>query len=352
MKPERQSQRIRQSDIARLAGVSQTTVSLVLAGKADVVALAEETRQSVLKAATRLGYVANPAARRLAAGRNNLLGLHTFMPVFPVDLKNPYYPFLAGVEEEAAARGHDLILFTSAPSTGGSREDPLHRLRLADGCVLIGRHVPVNEVSLLLDGGFPLVYIGRREEFAERLPYVGADYVAATAELVDHLHRLGHRRMLYVRETDDAIPTRDRELGFRQGSERLGVSTPDSGVVRTTGSDITGDLLRSWLDDGVTAVIAESTDTLTAARAIWAAAETEDLRFPRDFSFALAGEQVTRQAMDPVVTGFRSPRREMGHEAVHLLVDLLSGAPVGKTRRQQLLACSLVEGETAGPPPR
>ncbi|MGH3342802.1 MAG: LacI family DNA-binding transcriptional regulator [Carbonactinosporaceae bacterium] len=351
MREQHQSRRVTQADIARLAGVSQTTVSLVLAGKADAVALAEGTRSAVIDAARQLGYVADPAARRLAAGRNNLLGLHTFMPVFPVDLKNPYYPFLVGVEEEAAAQGHDLILFTSAPSAGGAREDPLHRLRLADGCVLIGRHVPVREVSALLDGGFPVVYIGRREEFGDRLPYVGADYVAATAALVRYLYGLGHRRILYVRETDEAVAARDREHGFRTAVTELQVAPPGGGVIRTTGAEVTGDVLRAWLDSGITAIIAESTDTLAAARAVRSAADARGLRTPADFSFALAGEQVARNESDPEITGFRSPRRQMGHEAIRLLVDLLSGERVGKARRQQLLTCSFLEGETAGPPP-
>lgn len=352
MSEHEQKPRVRQSDIARVAGVSQTTVSLVLAGKSDGVALTEETRNLVLEASRRLGYVADPVARRLATGRNNLLGLHTFMPVFPVDLKNPYYPFLVGVEEEAAAQGQDLILFTSNPTGVGPAGDPLQRLRLADGCVLIGRHVPLQKISALLDSGFPLVYIGRRNEFGDRLPYVGADYAAATAELVHHLYDLGHRRILYVRETDDAIPTRDRERGYRKAVAKLHAAPSGGAVVRTTGADISGDVLRTWLDKGITAVIAESTDTLAAARAIRAAARAEGLRTPDDFSFALAGEQVARENPDPVITGFRSPRREMGHEAVRLLIELLSGRRIGKARRQQLLKCSFVDGETSGPAPR
>ncbi|MGH3311721.1 MAG: LacI family DNA-binding transcriptional regulator [Streptomyces sp.] len=347
-----QSRRIRQADIARLAGVSQTTVSLVLAGKADAAALAQETRSAVLKAARQLGYVADPAARRLAAGRNNLLGLHTFMPAFPVDQRNPYYPFLVGVEEEAAAQGYDLLLFTSAPATGtGHREDPLHRLRLADGCVLIGRHAPVAEVSALLDSEFPLVYIGRREEFGDRLPYVGADYVTATAELVRHLHMLGHRQIVYVRETDDAVASLDRERGFREAIRELDAAPAGGSVVRTNGSDLTADLLRGWLDGGVTAVIAESTDTLAAERAVQSVAATLGARYPTDFSFALAGSQVAREVGEPIITGYRSLKREMGHEAVRVLADLLSGEHVSQTRRQQLLACTFIEGETTGPPP-
>jgi DNA-binding LacI/PurR family transcriptional regulator len=224
MSAPRQARRVRQSDIAKLAGVSQTTVSLVLSGNPAGVGLPEETRRRVLETADRLGYVPDPAARRLAAaGRSFLIGLHTFTATFPVDLRSSYYPFLVGIEEEVAAKGYDL-LFTglSGSEVTSGRESALSRLQLADGGILIGRHPSVSEVGRLLDDGFPLVYIGRRDGFGDRLPYVGADYVRAASDLVRRLHALGHRRILYVREPDEAVAGSDRERGIRAGLAAVG----------------------------------------------------------------------------------------------------------------------------------
>jgi DNA-binding LacI/PurR family transcriptional regulator len=344
--------RIRQSDIAKLAGVSQTTVSLVLNASPAGLALPEETRRRVLDTADRLGYVADPAARRLAAGRSFLIGLHTFTATFPVDLQSSYYPFLVGVEEEAAAKGYDL-LFTglSGSEVAPGRESALSRLQLADGAILIGRHPGVREVGRLLEDGFPLVYIGRRDEFSDRLPYVGADYVRASAELVRHLHALGHRRIVYVREPDEAVAATDREQGFLTGLAAVGLPAGPDSVVRTDGSDLTVDRLRSWLTRGITAVIAEGTDTLAAARALQATAAATGLRCPEDFSLALTGEQVYPEPGVQILTGFAVPRRAMGRAAVRLLVRLLEGDPIRDEERQQLLPCSLIQGETSGPPP-
>jgi DNA-binding LacI/PurR family transcriptional regulator len=352
MSPVRRTRRVRQSDIAKLAGVSQTTVSLVLNGSSAGFALPEETRRRVLDTADRLGYVADPAARRLAAGRSFLVGLHTFTPTFPVDLQSSYYPFLVGVEEEAAARGYDL-LFTGLAGSEGTpgRESALSRLQLADGAILIGRHPRVGEVGRLLEDGFPLVYIGRRDEFGDRLPYVGADYVRASNDLVRHLHALGHRRILYVREPDEAVAATDREQGFLAGLAAVGLSAGPDSVVRTDGGDLTVDRLLGWLNDGITAVVAEGTDTLAAARALQATAAAAGLRCPEDFSLALTGEQVYPEPGAQILTGFAVPRRAMGREAVGLLVRLLDGDTVRDEERQQLLPCSFVEGETSGPPP-
>ena len=352
MSAGRRTRRVRQSDIAKLAGVSQTTVSLVLNGSSAGFALPEETRRRVLDTADRLGYMADPAARRLAAGRSFLIGLHTFTATFPVDLQSSYYPFLVGVEEEAAAKGYDL-LFTglSGSEVAPGRESALSRLQLADGAILIGRHPRVGEVDRLLEDGFPLVYIGRREEFGDRLPYVGADYVGASADLVRHLHALGHRRILYVREPDEAVAATDREQGFLAGLAAVALPAGPDSVVRTDGSDLTVDQLRGWLDSGITAVVAEGTDTLAAARALQETATAAGLRCPEDFSLALTGEQVYPQPDTQILTGFAVPRRAMGREAVGLLVKLLGGDTVGDEERQQLLPCSPIQGETCGPPP-
>jgi DNA-binding LacI/PurR family transcriptional regulator len=353
MSAARQARRVRQSDIAKLAGVSQTTVSLVLSGNPAGVGLPEETRRRVLETADRLGYVPDPAARRLAAGRSFLIGVHTFTATFPVDLRSSYYPFLVGVEEEAAAKGYDL-LFTglSGSDVPAGRESALSRLQLADGAILIGRHPPVGEVGRLLDDGFPLVYIGRRDEFGDRLPYVGANYVQATADLVRHLYGLGHRRILYVRELDEAVAAIDRERGFFAGLTAVGLPAGPDNVARTDGSDLTVDRLRGWLASGITAVVIDATDDLTAMRALQATTAEAGLRCPEDLSLALTSEQVFSEPGAQILTGFAVPRREMGGEAVRLLVRMLEGDTVADEERHQLLRCPFIQGETSGPPPK
>jgi DNA-binding LacI/PurR family transcriptional regulator len=92
----------RQADIAAAAGVSQTTVSLVLSGNTDGLRLAEATRQRVLEAAEKLGYVPDPVATRLASASNRMLGVYTFASAFPTAVDGFYYPILAGIEAEAA----------------------------------------------------------------------------------------------------------------------------------------------------------------------------------------------------------------------------------------------------------
>ncbi|GAA4947300.1 LacI family DNA-binding transcriptional regulator [Streptomonospora halophila] len=340
----------RQSDIARAAGVSQATVSLVLRGAATGVVLAPETRRRVLSAAEELGYVPDPVATRLAAARNGMLGLYTFSTTFPTDVAHSYYPVLVGVEEEAAAQGQDLILFTGASRAADPTSDAaaVRRVRAADGCLFFGRHVPRDPIRRLSEDGFPFVYIGRREE--PGISYVGADYVSASAEVAARLAALGHRRVRYLRENDDAPASTDRERGVADGARGSGLET-DGLVERTDGGDVEARLAR-WRDEGVTAVITEETDTGAALSGLTAAVARAGLSCPGDLSLALLGTPAAAPAapvpgLAGAISGFGVPMREMGRAAVRLLLDLIEGGPAP---RSHLLACEPVAGATIGPP--
>lgn len=246
----------RQADIARIAGVSQATVSVVLGGNRAGVRMAEETR--------------------LAKARTNMIGLYTFRATFPTDVA---------------------------------------------------------------DSGFPLVYIGRRHELAGRIPYVGADYVTASADLLTRLRGLGHRHIRYVRETDDAPPSADREHGVRRGA-------PDAVVTRLEHGDLPADIVRAWVRDGVTAIVVEETDTGAAYTALRRALDAAALSTPDDVSLAVLGRP---PVPDPDATGFEVPFRAMGGQAVRLLVDLVTEQ---ETTPRRLLRCPPVTGRTVGAAPK
>ncbi len=337
--------RPRQAEVARLAGVSQTTVSLVLSGNKQGIALHPDTRARVEQAARQLGYVPDPAAQRLAAARNDLLGVFSFTATFPTDVAHSYYPILVGVEKEAVARGYDLVLFTGSSSAPpqGDGAGSLDRVRLADGCLFLGRHVPAEELRRLVEQGYPAVHIGRRDEL-ESLVWVGADYAEATAEVVRRLAGLGHRRMVLVCEQDEALASTDRERGFRAA-----VGAADGSVLRAAepAVEITVEWLRAQLAAGVTAFVAEETDTCAAWRALLKAVEEAQLTAPEDLSLALLGSPPTDMA-HPEPTGFSIPKAELGAAAVRTLTALLTS---GAADYSPLVPCEFRPGHTAGPAP-
>jgi DNA-binding LacI/PurR family transcriptional regulator len=178
--------------------VSQATVSLVLnRARAAEGRIPEDTRERVQKAIRETGYVADPIARRMAKGVNRILGVFTYEPAFPSAQADFFAPFLLGIEEGAQQLGYDLLLLTGA-SGGAGRRRIFHennRLRLADGCIILGREFDRGELKRLIAGDYPFVAVGRRDDAGGPVPYVGADYVSATAGLVRRARSLGHSRL-------------------------------------------------------------------------------------------------------------------------------------------------------------
>ncbi len=305
----------RQTDIARIAGVSQATVSVVLGGNRTGVRLSERTRLRVLEAAEQLGYVPDPVATRLASSRDNLIGVYRF--AFPAEA---YYPILAGVEAEAATLGKDLIMFTA--SSAERDHLGIRRTRLADCCLFLGHEAPAEPVRALAASGFPIVYIGHRPELGDVVPYVGGDYATASADVVTRLVRAGHRRIRYL-----SSGCADREQGVLAGAARHGLVVPTSDLASAT--------LLTWAREGVTALIVTSALYPAVDRALRSAG----LSVPADFSLAVLGTP------HPEVSGFEEPRRALGQEAVRLLADLLD--PAGEPGApHRLLPCPPVPGKT------
>ncbi|MEV0290858.1 LacI family DNA-binding transcriptional regulator [Kribbella sp. NPDC050820] len=331
--------RLTQRDIARLAKVSQTTVSLVLNNRSDATArIPAETRDRVLKVIRETGYQADPLARRMLKQRNQILGVFTYESVFPSASGDFYHPFLAGIEERAERLGWDLLLFTSAPVTAGRRRifHENNRLRIADGCLLLGRQIPSDELARLIAEEYPFVSVGRRDDAGGPVPYVGADYATATRIVVERAQALGHRRIAFAGPGAGAESSADRMQGFRQAAARA----PHLPTADRSG----GDLLDDLLDRKVTAVfVEERADAIALAHS----AARRGVAIPSDLSVVALGDSTRPAESDIDFSGFHVPRRAMGLQAVELLEAVLSGTA---TERQLLLPCELTDGTTLTPP--
>ncbi len=352
--PARGHRRLTQADVARHAGVSPAIVSAVLNGRQyGNIRISDRTRDRVLESVRKLGYSPNIAARSLAGGSNKLVGVFTFQRLFPLIKDDFYYEFLVGVEEEAESAGYNLLMLTAAKDQQGERSlfpDGANGLQLADGGILVGWGERQDEIARLADEHYPFVFIGERHIEGVDVHYVAADYLSATAEIVDRIAQLGHGRVGMVLQagSDETVP--GRRAGYRAGVERNpGMDGTHLAVIGGTadGADEMPDVgaVLDWAHEArLTALVVES--TATAAEIRDAAAE-RDLAVPGDLSLVgLSGTPELAPARS--ITELSIPRREMGREAVRLLVALLAdpvSAPVSTT-----LTCSLRDaGSLAAP---
>jgi len=333
-----------QADIARLAQVSQATVSLVLNERDSEMRISAETRERVLAAIREWGYVPNASARSLAGGRNRIIGVYTFEPVFPTTSVDFYFPFLLGMEQEAAELGQDLLLFTSLDGERRIFRDGSTRLSLADGALLLGRNPDLDEIERLRDSGYPFVYVGHREVTGAPVSYVAADYTSATRELTELLLANGHQRLAYARLGDgEAHPSRDREKGFRQALRAAGTRLKGPVWTLEAADEVDG-LLDEIVTSGITGVVAEQE---ALAEEIYASAGRRGLAVPADLSIVVLGDTTGARHTDVAWTGLRVPRQEMGRAATRLLVHLLDSQDAAAT--SESVSCVIEAGTTVGP---
>nr|WP_114947352.1 LacI family DNA-binding transcriptional regulator [Microvirga calopogonii] len=336
---------VTQRDVARIAGVSQATVSVVLNGQTNALErIPLETRDRVARVIRETGYVADPIARRMVNKQNKIVGVFSYEPVFPSAQADFFLPFLLGIEQGAQSQSYDVLLFTSAGGEGGRRRifTDNNRLRLADGCIILGREFDREELAQLVAGGYHFVAIGRRDDAGGPVPYVGVNYATATAALVRQAFEFGHHAFAYVGRKTGIEASFDRWEGF----DRATRSATAAIVVGGDDPRSAGSLISDLRDAGITVIFYEDlADAVHGAEA----ARSLGLRIPDDLSFVALGNPTRPVPTQMNFTGFHIPREEMGRLAVEMLADALEGRP---HQRQRLLACELVRGATLGPAPK
>lgn len=299
----------------------------------------ETTRLRVQQVMQEVGYVPNVAAQRLAGGRNRILGVFTYEPVFPSSTRDFFSLFLEGIEEAAAELDYDLLLHTRPAHRGEPRQvyrNGTSRLSLADGTIMLGQLEETRRTDLarLISEGHPVVYIGRRELPGQELPYVTADYAAATQEALQHLISRGHTQTLYVGHEVAHESAIDREQGYLAGLDAV-----RGQVIRVP--EVTLELVQSALESGVTGVLFENE---RLAEQWIEQAESLGAVWPQDYAFAVLGEPIFAGDLPPEWAHFSIPRLEMGRQSVHLLSQALLNQPSQSVN----LPCKWREGRSLG----
>lgn len=337
--------RITQRQIAERAGVSQATVSLVVNGKAEALSrIPASTRDRVLAVIREAEYVADPVARSLAGHGNHLIGIFTYEPAFPTASMDFYATLLSGIEGEAESLGYDLLLFTSAPVQEGRRSvfHPYSRIRLADGCLLLGREIASEELERMVETDFPFVAVGRRD--TPGIPYVSVDYVTGTATLVEQAWEAGHRDFALLAVASEGESTRDRREGFSTALASHGVE----GDILAVDPD---DIPAAWTWLRATGATVAFIEAPADALALHRQAAKDGIVVPDDLSIVVLADPSRAREEDPDFTRLSPPRERLGAEALALLSRILDPEVDVPAEAQRLtLACEITAGKTLAAP--
>lgn len=329
-------------DVARVAGVSISAVSMALA---DHPRIGKDTKTQIRATARDLGYVTNSAARALRSQRAGSIALvvpNTSRHVFG----HPYFMhLLTGVSAVSNDRDATLVLSTNADDMNGvaAYERVLHS-GTADGVIVASAAGNDANVARVVASGLPVVLIGRFPALPDAVS-VGVDdrggAVAATRHLVQ-VH--GLRRVGQLTGPLEHQPARDRSDGFRAA-----VRAARTGAAPTVEGDFSEDSGRrgaARLLDGhpdLQGIFAANDEMAYGALL---ECRARGLRVPQDIALTGFDDFGVARLTTPGLTTVRVPAEAVGHTAATLLFDLIAG--VRPVQAHTTLPVELVVRDSCG----
>lgn len=332
------------ADVAALAGVSRTTVSFVINGRADV-QIPPKTRRRVEDAARELDYHPHGPARQLAAGASLTIGLVMRQSAEQIAADMNLASTLWGLAAAARAGGFRVLVEPLAPGDGTYAG--LLRSRRTDGLVVSGPRDDDDDLAALVREGFPIVIQGSRPDLDA--PSVDVDNRAGARGAVEHLLGLGHRRIGCITNAPlHYTAAAERLDGYCDALTTAGIEYDPGLVIEGAFDAASGHLAMAELlgRSRPTAVfVASDVVAIGALRGLREAG----LRIPADVSVVGFDDIPIAAHVDPPLTTVRLPAGGLGETAGRLLVDRIAGRPVAA---RTLLATQLIIRDSSAVPPR
>lgn len=340
--------RVTSHDVARLAGVSRTTVSFVL-NDVPHVQISEETRQRVLEAAEHLGYRPDAAARSLATRQTHTLALVLYQSADRIVGDAFLADVVRGLSEIAQQRGFRLLLHPFEEIGKSEAYVSLVSENRIDGLIVSGPRSDDGQLPELYADGFPLVLLGQLN--GADIDCVDVDNTAAAHRAVTHLIKLGHTRIgLITNAPLEYTASADRWRGYRQALTEAGLSYDESVVlygsfVARSGYQAMGELLA--LAEPPSATFIASDEVAVGALA---ALHEQSLAVPEQMAIVGFDDIPLARYLVPSLTTVRLPAYELGVRAADMLIKTIEGEEIAE--RKVLLNTQLIIRESCGSKPQ
>lgn len=326
-------------DIARLAGVSNATVSRVLNNKPDV---NPETRERVLRIMEEHGFVPSMAAAALPGRHSKLIG---------VLVPSLNYPFISeiirGVAAESEEQGYEIVLYTVLQQQ--DRTDIINRIlatKLTAGLLAIQVGHSSEYLTHLYEQGFPVVIITDQVE-PTNAPWILTDNQRGAYNATRHLIALGHRRIAHIHGRETFCCSFERYEGYCDALREAGIPLDPQLVVYGDFEPGSGRIcarqLFSLPEEGRPTAIFSSNDLMSYG--VISAAEEFGLRIPKDVALVSFDDIPSSAHLCPALTTVRQPFFEMGQRGTGLLLRLIEKvhAPEQYSGTKQALLSELRE---------
>ena len=298
-------------DVARLAGVAQSTVSYYMNGSRPVSQKASARIEAAMK---ELDYHPNSSARTLRTQRTNLISLIERLS-YESD-GSEVVPYMTTIIEEAYRRGYDVILNTTKADP-----DSLRRMdgrNICDGFILMDVQRDDSRIPVAAQIGLPTVVFGYPDD-AQGLDLVYFDYEHAGGVIADYLADLGHRHVLYLDDNANEEPIRSIMDMFARMGERCAQRGLGFDVVPFPEGDASAaeEAIRRLAGDRLGIVTRQPRPTLALVGML----RRMGLEPGRDVSLVSICPDSRAERMDPRPSNITPRPRDVSKLAVGMLID-------------------------------
>jgi DNA-binding LacI/PurR family transcriptional regulator len=304
-------------DIARVAGVSHSTVSRALSNSSLVNA---DTRDRIKKLAAEMGYSPHFLARSLVMGRTRSIGLVI------TTITDPFIAeVVQGIEDAAQYHGYTVVLCSSRSES--SREmtavDTLRSKRV-DGVIVTSSRVGALYLEHLERIGVPVVLINNHNE--QSGPYtfsIGVDNEHGGYIATQHLIELGHRRIAYITGPASHSDDLARLSGYRKALDAANIPFNPSLVLPGTGRTGGGERALPLLMNNETPPTAAFCYNDMTAIGLMQAAAAMNITVPDDLAVVGFDDIPFASYIKPSLTTVVQLKAEMGLQATEMVLDLI-----------------------------
>lgn len=304
-------------DIAHLSGVSRSTVSRVINGEIHV---KEATQKKVMEVIESRNFQPNLAARGLAIGRTNVIGL-----VIPAGVSiiftDPYFPqLIQGVSAACNTHNYSVMLWLAEPEYERRTISQILHNGLVDGVVVAKTLMSDPIVNSLFESKMPFILIGRHPSLD--VNYLDVDNMQAVREAIFHLIRLGYKRIATITGPQDQISGYDRYQGYLTALQYSNQPIRSELVAEGDFTEAGGYMAMLRLIPSKPDAVFTASDMMAygAMRAL----RDANLRVPEDVAIIGFDDIPTSSRTDPPLTTIRQSANSMGALAVETLIDIIS----------------------------
>lgn len=313
--------KITMMDIAKRAGVSKTTVSMVL-NKRDE-SISEETKNKILKLAEELNYIPNSLARGLTINKTCTIGI-----ILP-DITNPFFSYIARAIEDAASSFEYNVIFCNTDNKVEKELDYIKLLisKLVDGVIFISGGESRSSIKLLKDNDIPFVLVDRYiENFRDEYGVYSLNK-EGVIEGIEYLYNKGNRKIVFVKGHENLQISNERLEGYKYAMKKHGIL--DENLIFKGNFTIEGGIK-------ATEQILQKVDKIDAifySNDIMALGGMKVLlrnnfKIPEDIRIMGFDNIVISEIFEPELTTVSQPIYDMGKKACELLINIINNIEI------------------------